>query len=391
LVPTPRPRSVRPAPRPVDLTPTPLPPAMPPEPTMTVVSPPGRPPPGVDVAPLPEVPDGGVVHYARYAVSFARARWSRRKAIRALRGELHGLVDSLDRELGTIGELARADKLDLRVLDDENRAIDGAEHRRAVAERALADVAAKTADENTRFDATEKDLEAKLGAAETAAETAAAELVKLEDERSARRARKRELEKRQRYYVKGAERREAQAAKAPMGEGRTALRRSAEDMRADAARLEPEREDLERKLAAGEAPLAQATGRADAARADRDALRRTLEDSRTGHVHRVAELDAERAHNGREAVDARAEIRRRMITLGTIANLNRVPTPNLSPAFARVDALRASMGEKEADIERLTAERGRYDRGALTRGAVVLGGALAVLITAVSVVIAVLS
>jgi hypothetical protein len=162
-------------------------------------------------------------------------------------------------------------------------------------------------------------------------------------------------------------------------------------MRADAARLEPEREDLERKLAAGEAPLAQATGRADAARADRDALRRTLEDSRTGHVHRVAELDAERAHNGREAVDARAEIRRRMITLGTIANLNRVPTPNLSPAFARVDALRASMGEKEADIERLTAERGRYDRGALTRGAVVLGGALAVLITAVSVVIAVLS
>ncbi len=393
LVALPRPRSVQPAPRPTDLTPTPLPPVVAPEPTTTLVVPPAPAPParGPAVLPLPDVPDGGIVPHARYAVAFARARWSRRKAIRVLGGEIQERVTALDGELGAIGQLARDQKLDLRVLDEENGAIDGAEHRRAVAERALAETAAKTADENSRFDVTERDLEAKLAAAETAAETAAAELTRLEDERNERRASKRELEKRQRWYVKGAERREAQAAKAPMGEQRSALRRSAEDMRADAARLEPQREKLEKQLAAGEAPLGEASTLAEATRADRDALRRTLEDSRTGHVHRVAELEAERAHNARESADAAAEIRRRLITLGTIANLNRVPSPELSPPFARVDALRAAIGEREADIDRLTAERGRYDRGALTRGAAVLGGALAVLITVVSVLIAVLS
>jgi hypothetical protein len=383
---------VRPAPRPLDLTPTPLPPVLPPEPTMTVVSPVAAPAAaGPAVLPLPEVPDGGIVHYARYAVAFARARWSRRKAIQVLGGEVQERMVVLDRELGALGQLARDEKVDLRVLDEENRAIDGAEHRRAVAERALAETAAKAADENTRFQVTERDLEAKVAAAEIAAEAAATDLAKLEAARNERRSVKRELEKRQRGYVKGAERREAQAAKAPIGEPRTALRRSAEDLRADAARLEPEREKLEKHLAAGETPLAEATTRAETTHADREALRRTLADSRTGHVHRLAELEAERAHNARESADASSEIRRRLVTLGTIANLNRVPSPALSPLFARVDALRAAIGERETDIDRLKAERARYDRGALTRGAAVLGGALAALITAVSVLIAVLS
>src|SRR5262249_1116313 len=104
-----------------------------------------------------------------------------------------------------------------------------------------------------------------------------------------------------------------------------------------------------------------------------------------------AELEAERAHNARESADAAAEIRRRLVTLGTILNLNRVPHPELLPPFGRVDALRAAIGEREADIERLSVERGRYDRRALSRGAGVLGGALAGLITGVAVLIAVLS
>src|SRR5262249_58001913 len=160
--------------------------------------------------------------------------------------------------------------------DERTGPLDGQRPRRFAAEPALADAAAKTADENSRFEVTEKDLEAKLAAAETAAETASVELGKLEDERNERRAVKRELEKRQRWYVKGAERREGQAAKAAMGDQRTALRRSAEDMRADAARLEPQRDELEKRLAAGEAPLAEASARAEATRNDRDALRRTL-------------------------------------------------------------------------------------------------------------------
>jgi len=389
LPPSPR-RAPAVQPRPPDLTPTPLPPVSAPEPTMTMTAAPVAVAPEHAVLPLPETPDSGLFQYARYAVAFARARRSRRVAIRELGEEIQERVSALDAVLGTLGERVRRQKLTMPVLAEENRAIDGAEHRRIVAERSVGEAEAKIADENTRFEATEKDLEAKLAAAETAAVTAADELAKLESERSVARERKKDVDKQQRSYLKGAERREAQAAKAELGDQRNALQRSAEDLRADAARLEPEREALEKKLLALEGPYRDAEGRAEATRADRDALRRTLEDSRTGHRHRQTELEAERGHHAHEAADATAEIGRRRVTLGTIANLNRVGDPAFAPLYEQVDALRAAISAREQEIERLEAERRQFDPGALTRGAAVLGGAVVLLITVVSVVVALL-
>ena len=171
------------APRPPDLTPTPLPPVSAPEPTMMTAAPVAVAPEHA-VFPLPETPDSGLFHYARYAVSFVRARRSRRVAIRELRVEIQERVSALDGVLGTLGERVREQKLTMPVLDEENRAIDGAEHRRVVAERAVVEAEAKIADENTRFEATEKDLEAKLAAAETAAVAAADSTVAFGTERT---------------------------------------------------------------------------------------------------------------------------------------------------------------------------------------------------------------
>src|SRR5262249_6225071 len=154
----------------------------------------------------------------------------------------------------------------------------------------------------------------------------------------------------------------------------------ADDMRGDAARLEPERVELDQKLAALEEPLAAATERHDGARADLAAARKAEEDAGAGHRHRRAELEAESAHQGRTRVDAEAEVERRLVTLGTLLNLNRVAGPDLDPLYAQVDEKKASIATREAEGERLRGERDHIDRGALVRGGAVIGGALVLLI-----------
>jgi hypothetical protein len=175
-----------------------------------------------------------------------------------------------------------------------------------------------------------------------------------------------------------------------MGEQRNALRVSAEDLRAGAARLEPERAELEKALAALEEDVTRATAKHDAARADLEATRKALEDARAGHRHRRGELDAEAAQRARVSADAGAEIARRLVTLGTLLNLNRIPGPETDPLYARVDALKASLAAREKDIERLRGESERIDRAASLRGAGVLAGAAVLVITVICVLIVLL-
>ena len=78
------------------------------------------------------------------------------------------------------------------------------------------------------------------------------------------------------------------------------------------------------------------------------------------------------------------------MTLGTIANLNRVGDPVFAPLYEQVDALRAAIGAREQEIERLDGERRHFDPGALARGAAVLGAVVVLLILVASVLVAVL-
>jgi hypothetical protein len=113
-------------------------------------------------------------------------------------------------------------------------------------------------------------------------------------------------------------------------------------------------------------------------------------DAAAGHRHRRAELEADDARQARAVADAEAEIARRLVTLGTILNLNRVAGAELEPLYLQVDGLRGSIAAREQDIERLELERRQVDRGALVRGAAVVGGAVALLIALACVLIAVL-
>src|SRR5690606_14589031 len=109
-----------------------------------------------------------------------------------------------------------------------------------------------------------------------------------------------------------------------------------------------------------------------------------------GHGHRLAELDAEQKRKAREVGLAEAEIARRLVTLGTPVNLNRVEDPSFAELYQRIDRLRGAITARTTEIEKLTAEREAYDRGTWVRGLTTIGVAFVVLIAVIVILRALL-
>ncbi len=343
------------------------------------------------VSQIPEIPEPTLINAARYTVRFARARWQRRGAIRVLGADIKKDTDALDQVLGALGAAARTAKVDGRVFSGENTAIDAAEAHAAQMAREHHDVDTRKLEENARFIEVERERNTKLGEAERMVDEVGKELAQLETQRRGLRDARKELERRQKAYLKAAEDSEKQATATEQGDQRQDLRRSAEQHRREAAALEPERQEADRGLAAIERPIAEASARLDAAKAELDAAKGSLADAREGHTHRLAELDAEQKRKAREIAEAEAEIARRLVTLGTLVNLNRIEDPQFDELYQRIDRLRGAITARTTEIEKLTAEREAYDRGTLTRGVAVIGGAILLFIALLVILRAVLA
>jgi chromosome segregation ATPase len=363
-----------------------------PPPTRIVTSVPGgaSPEPLPVVEPMPEVPDSGVVSAARYAVHLVRGLLARRSAVKTLHEQIRVDTTALDHVLGALGRAVRDLRIDNRSLEAENQAIDEAERKRGQSEVESKDLAAHLAEENQRFAEIEADREAKLRSTEAALQRAEGELEDLEAQRRSLRDKRKQLERQQKAYVKAAEEREDEAAKMPMGDVRAQQRRAAEELRRDAAALDPERQDLDRRLAALDKPASQASAAVETLKAEEDSMRRGLTDVREGHRQRLGELEAQQGHKGREAVQADNEVARRLVTLGTIVNLNRIERPELDELYRHIDELRGAINSRTSHIDRLNTEREGYDRGALLRGAVTISLIVVLLITAIVLLIALL-
>jgi len=325
-----------------------------------------------------------------YAVRFAQARWQRRGAIKLLGADIKKDTDALDQVLGALGGAARTAKVDGRVFSGENAAITAAEQHAAQMAREHNDVDTRKLEENARFVEVERERNTKLGEAEHAVDEAQKELAHLEGQRRALRDARKELERRQKAYLKAAEDTEKQAGASETGEPRQDLRRSADQHRREAAAIEPERQEAERGLTAIERPIAEASAKLDAAKAELDAAKRSLADAREGHIHRLAELDAEQKRKGREIAQAEGEIARRLVTLGTLVNLNRIDDPQFEELYQRIDRLRGAITARTTEIEKLTAEREAYDRGHLVRGVATIGGAILLFIALIVILRAIL-
>jgi hypothetical protein len=342
------------------------------------------------VLPIPEIPEPGLINAARYAVRFGQARWQRRGAIRTLGLEIKQDTEALDQVLGALGRVARSAGVDSRVFSAENNAINDAEARMEALSKESGDVDARKADENSRFVDVERERNMKLVEAERMVDEAQKELAHLEAQRRGARDKRKEIERRQRAYLKAAEDNDRQSASTQLGESRQELRRSAEQHRKEAAALEPERQEIDRRLSALERPINEATARVDAAKAELDAAKRSLSDAREGHTHRLDELDAEQKRKSREIALAEAEIARRLVTLGTLVNLNRIEDPQFDELYQRIDRLRGAITSRTTEIEKLAAEREAYDRGSIVRGISVIGGAFVALIALIVILRAII-
>lgn len=339
---------------------------------------------------VPEIPEPGLINAARYAYQFGIARWQRRGAIKTLGIEIKQDTEALDQVLGALGRAARGAHVEGRVFSAENAAITAAEERVASLSHEASDVEARKADEHSKFVDIERERNEKLALAERMVEEAQRELAHLEAQRRALRDRRKELERRQKAYLKNADDHDRQAGSAPLGDQRQELRRVAEGHRKEAAALEPDKQDIDRRITALERPISEATARLDAAKAELDAAKRSLADAREGHTHRLAELDAEQKRKAREVALAEAEIQRRLVTLGTLVNLNRIEDPQFAELYQRIDRIRGAITARTTEIEKLTAEREAYDRGTLVRGVATIGGAFVVLIALIVILRAVL-
>jgi len=338
------------------------------------------------ITPMPAVPDGGMFDAARYAILFARARWQRRKAIAGLGQDVVKETAALDGVLGELGKVARSVKLEGKVFADENNGIDEAERRRTFAEQSCEDLTAKKAEENAKFETVQNDLTARLAEREQIFAEIAAELGRLDAQRRGLREKKKDVDKKLRAILKSAEEREEQAAKSQMGDSRQTLREGASDLRREARQFEEEKADVDARLSGLEKPIADVTTRHDQAKADVELSKKDLENAREGHRHRTAEIDAETARRYRELQQSESEIARRLVTLGTIVNLNRVDLPELSELFERADQLRGLISARETEVDRLTAEQSAYDRPSLIRGFVTLTASLILLLTVLLIV-----
>ena len=343
------------------------------------------------VNPVPGIPEPGLINSARYAVRFARARVQRGGAIKVLGVDIKKDTDALDQVLGALGGVARTAKVDSRVFSGENAAITAAEQRAAQMSREHNELDARKLEENSKFIEVERERNAKLAEAERMVDEAQKEIAQLETQRKSLRDKRKELERRQKAYLKAAEDNDRQTGNAELGDTRQELRRAAEQHRREAAALEPERQEIDRRLGALERPLGEVTAKLDAAKAELDAAKRSLADAREGHTHRLAELDAEQKRKAREIAQAEGEIARRLVTLGTLVNLNRVEDPQFAELYDRIDRLRGAINARTTEIERLTAEREAYDRGNLVRGVATIGGAILLVIALIVILRALLA
>lgn len=341
------------------------------------------------VIPVPPIPEPGLVNVARYAITFGRARWQRRRAVKQLHAEIKGDTDALDGVLLTLGRDARTAGVDNRVLAAENQAITDAEKRQNAAAQHGVEIGNRKLEETSKYEEIERERTIKVTEAERAYEEAQRELSTLEGQRRGLRDRRKELERRQKAYLQAAEQRDTEAGNSPMGgEVRNELRRAADGHRREAASLDPDRQDVERRLGALERPISYAQSKVDTARGELDSQRRAQADAREGHRHRMGELDAEASRQAREHDLIAGEINRRLVNLGTLINLHRIERPEFSELYGRIDRLRNAINARTTEIDRLTAEREAYDRGSLLRGYAVLAGVAVLVITFIVIVLA---
>lgn len=346
--------------------------------------------PTFELRPVPATPEGGLWASLRYTISFLRARYQRRGAIATLKEDVVERVSMLDGVLGTLGRQVRANNVRSRSFDEENSMLDAAERKRERAEQAFSSLTARKAEENRKHKRIHVELGALLSDREASCDKAEEALQALEGKRRVLKDQQKELAKQQRQLYRSAEVRDEQAAKEGIGPRRDTLRRSAQELRIEGKNLDPDMAKIADELATFDRPHAEALGRYEAAREEREAARHALDDAKEGHRHQQTDFELEKGRKTRDLTSATEEIERRLVTLGTLVNLHRVKRPEFDKLYSRIDWLHDAITTREDLVARFEGERKAYDRPALYRGLAVIVVSAVLSVTAVWVAFAVI-
>ncbi|MBK9073078.1 MAG: hypothetical protein IPL79_19080 [Myxococcales bacterium] len=342
-----------------------------------------------DVTAMPKCPHSGLVAQARYTVAVLRARRVRRKAIAQLELGVVQETTALELVLGDLGRAARAAGVSNKALDEENNAITRAEQARETHGQKSVEITTRRNDEMARSSEVEHERLTQVSDAERRLAAAEREYERLDGERRKLRDHAKELGSRAAAYEKSATKREQEAARLGASDAATQLRHTVEQHRREAGILHSEHQEIDRKLAVIETPLGQARDAVRVARAELDSAKANLRDAREGHRQRLVELDAEQARNTAAFSQADGEIQRRLVTLGTLMNLHRLPAPDTEELFARVDRLKSMISAHAGEIEHLGNQRDGYDRPTFYRGIIAWCAALVVLFALVTLILVV--
>ena len=374
---------------------------------------------------MPAAPEiAGVVGAVRYLAPVLRSWRAHRREEARLRRLLVEDQRLLDADLGALGRRAREERVELPSLADDLARVDRAEARHAAVHgdarrnrrrhsRRIAQHAADAEGRGAELTLAEEALATHDRAQREHAEAlgvAQANVVKLDVEIRALDVRAGEARAAE---VLAASLLEAAVHAAPIAQPTDTIAAApgvslpavsdapataAESARAEAATsLEHARAEIARGAAVRatliaqraveqtrvdelEAGAAERERVVDAARADVEAVRRTIAGLRDERARFEGEHDARQDLLVTAQDEAQSEITRALVNLGTLLNLQRVDHTGFRPLYAHIDELKARLVEREIEIRRVEKAARAFDHAAIQRGLIAVGALVAALI-----------
>ena len=323
----------------------------------------------------------------QYVITHTRETMRRRREISRLQKEIVTEQQRMDAILAQLGRQARQADLGLPALADEMRATKALETDANAARDRIADYERRRADQEAKFQAAERELQAAVANADQIALKLTEELAAKSSERAGHRAGMNRLDAQLKSLQRHAETKQAELGAVQDPTQAATLRGDIDATRAQIGALEPEQKRFAQKAAELDAPIADLETRTQTAKEDASRRRREMGDATRVHTEAVGQINAQIEAEKQKITQSDRELSLKFVTLGTILNLNRVPGSAFDQLYQEFDGIKGAITEREQQIGLLEAEIKGVDRGRFNKGLIVMvsGAVLIALVIAIIV------
>ena len=323
----------------------------------------------------------------QYVISHTRDTMRRRREISRLQKEIVAEQQRMDAILGQLGRQARQADLGLPALADEMRATKSLEAEAEAARGRISDYERRIAEQDEKFKAAERELQAAVAHADEIALKLTEELAAKSSERAGHRAGMNRLDAQLKSLQRHVETKKAELPTIQDPTQAATVRGEIDATNVQLLALEPEHKRFSQKAAELDAPIAELETRAQAAKEDASRRRREMGDATRVHGEAVGQIHNQIGAEQQKIAQSDRDLSTKFVTLGTILNLNRVPGSAFDQLYQEFDGIKGSITEREQQIAMLEAEIKGVDRSRFNKGLIVMvsGAVLVALIIAIIV------